>query len=75
MTAVVTITLDDLTPPLPMQKVLEGLAPLSPGQLLLVHHLRMPPHLTAKLDEQGHRYRIWDLGPDRKEILIEKAGA
>ena len=73
--AVVTITVDDLTPPVPMQKVLEGLATVSPGQLLLVHHLRMPPHLTAKLDEQGHRYRIWDLGPDRKEILIEKAPA
>jgi len=71
--AVVTITPDDLTPPIPMVKVLEGLAPLSPGDLLLVHHLRLPPHLTAKLEEQGHRYRVWDLGPDRKEILILKA--
>lgn len=71
--AVVTIVPDDLTPPMPMVKVLEGLAPLSPGDLLLVHHLRLPPHLTAKLEEQGHRYRIWDLGPDRKEILILKA--
>lgn len=71
--AVVTITPDDLTPPIPMVKVLEGLAPLSPGDLLLVHHLRMPPHLTAKLEQQGHRYRVWDLGPDRKEILILKA--
>ncbi len=71
--AVVTIVPDDLTPPMPMVKVLEGLAPLSPGDLLLVHHLRFPPHLTAKLEEQGHRYRIWDLGPDRKEILILKA--
>jgi hypothetical protein len=73
--AVVTITLDDLTPPVPMQKVLEGLAPVPAGGLLLVHHLRMPPHLTAKLDEYGHAYRIWDLGPDRKEILIHKVGA
>jgi hypothetical protein len=71
--AVVTIVPEDLTPPMPMVKVLEGLAPLSPGDLLLVHHMRMPPHLTAKLEEQGHRYRIWDLGPDRKDILILKA--
>lgn len=71
--AVVTIVPEDLTPPMPMVKVLEGLAPLSPGDLLLVHHMRTPPHLTAKLEEQGHRYRIWDLGPDRKDILILKA--
>lgn len=72
--AVVTITLEDLTPPVPMQKVLEGLAPVPAGGLLLVHHLRTPPHLTAKLEEYGHAYRIWDLGPDRKEILIHKVG-
>lgn len=71
--AVVRILPEDLTPPLPMQKVLEGLAPLRPGELLLVHHLRTPPHLTAKLEQQGHRYRIWDLGLDRKDILIQKA--
>ena len=73
--AVVRILPEDLTPPLPMQKVLEGLALLRPGELLLVHHLRTPPHLTAKLEQQGHRYRIWDLGPDRKDILIQKADA
>jgi uncharacterized protein (DUF2249 family) len=72
--AVVTIGLEDLVPPMPMQKVLEALAPLQPGQLLLVHHRRLPAHLMAKLDEQGHRYRVWDLEPDRKEILIRKAG-
>jgi len=72
--AVVTITPDDLTPPVPMQKVLEGLAPVAQGGLLLVHHLRTPPHLTAKLEEYGHAYRIWDLGPDQKEILIHKVG-
>jgi uncharacterized protein (DUF2249 family) len=72
--AVVTIELEDLTPPLPMQKVLEGLAPLAPGQLLLVHHRRSPAHLLSKLEEQGHRYRVWDMGPDRKEMLIRKAG-
>lgn len=71
--AVVTIVPEDLTPPMPMVKVLEGLAPLPAGALLLVHHMRTPPHLTAKLEEQGHRYRIWDLGPDRKDILILKA--
>lgn len=71
--AVVTITPEDLTPPLPMQLVLEGLAPVAAGGLLLVHHLRTPPHLMAKLEQQGHAYRIWDLGPDRKEILIHKA--
>lgn len=71
--AVVTIVPEDLTPPMPMVKVLEGLAPLPVGALLLVHHMRTPPHLTAKLEEQGHRYRIWDMGPDRKDILILKA--
>lgn len=71
--SVVSIELEDLVPPLPLQKVLEGLAPLAPGELLLVHHRRTPAHLFSKLEEQGHRYRVWDMGPDRKDILIRKA--
>ncbi|AFV76083.1 DUF2249 domain-containing protein [Thermus oshimai] len=59
-------------PPLPMQAVLEALAELKPGQRLLVHHVRRPIHLLARLEEEGVRYALKDLGPGRVEILIEK---
>lgn len=59
-------------PPLPMQAVLEALAELRPGERLLVHHVRRPIHLLARLEEDGVRYALRDLGPGRVEILIEK---
>ncbi|PZA06225.1 MULTISPECIES: DUF2249 domain-containing protein [unclassified Meiothermus] len=63
----------NLEPPLPMMRVLEALARLEPGQRLLVHHVRRPVHLLARLEQDGHPYALRDLGPGRVELLIEKA--
>lgn len=63
---------ENLEPPLPMMRVFEALAQLRPGERLLVHHVRRPVHLLARLEEEGHRYALKDLGPGRVEILIEK---
>ncbi len=65
---------ENLEPPMPMMRVLEALAALEPGQKLLVHHVRRPVHLLARLEEDGHAYAINDLGPGRVEILIRKGG-
>lgn len=59
-------------PPLPMQRVLEALAELEPGQRLLVHHVRRPVHLLARLEQDGYPYLLKDLGPGKVELLIEK---
>lgn len=65
---------ENLEPPLPMLRVLEALAGLEPGEKLLVHHVRRPVHLLARLAEEGHAYALRDLGPGRVEILIRKGG-
>ena len=55
-----------------MMRVLEALARLEPGQRLLVHHVRRPVHLLARLEQDGHLYALRELGPGRVELLIEK---
>lgn len=59
-------------PPLPMQAVLEALAALRPGQRLLVHHVRRPVHLLARLEQEGIPFELRDLGPNQIDLLIEK---
>lgn len=59
-------------PPLPLQRVLEALAELEPGQRLLVHHVRRPVHLLARLEQDGLPYRLRDLGPGKVDLLIQK---
>ncbi|MDM7324851.1 MAG: DUF2249 domain-containing protein [Thermus sp.] len=65
---------ENLEPPLPMMRVLEALAGLKPGENLLVHHVRRPVHLLARLEEEGHAYLLKDLGPGQVKILIRKGG-
>ncbi|WP_243026635.1 DUF2249 domain-containing protein [Thermus albus] len=65
---------ENLEPPLPMMRVLEALAQLKPGEKLLVHHVRRPVHLLARLEEEGHAYLLKDLGPGQVKILIRKGG-
>lgn len=65
---------ENLEPPLPMMRVLEALARLRPGEKLLVHHVRRPVHLLARLEEEGHAYLLKDLGPGQVKILIRKGG-
>lgn len=65
---------ENLEPPLPMMRVLEALATLKPGEKLLVHHVRRPIHLLARLEEEGHAYALKDLGPGQVKLLIRKGG-
>ncbi|WP_243090960.1 DUF2249 domain-containing protein [Thermus neutrinimicus] len=65
---------ENLEPPLPMMRVLEALGRLKPGEKLLVHHVRRPVHLLARLEEEGHAYLLKDLGPGQVKILIRKGG-
>ncbi|HYI24818.1 MAG TPA: DUF2249 domain-containing protein [Thermomicrobiales bacterium] len=73
--AEVTIDVSELVPPEPMVKILETLAAMPDGSTLLVHHVRRPIHLYARLDEMGYPHRTQDLGPDRVEVLIRKPRA
>ncbi len=68
--ASVSIDVSQLTPPEPMQRVLEALAHLQPGETLLVRHVQRPMYLYAKLDEMGHTHQTWEIGPVHVEILI-----
>ncbi|GAA5336449.1 MULTISPECIES: DUF2249 domain-containing protein [Thermus] len=65
---------ENLEPPLPMVRVLEALASLRAGEKLLVHHVRRPVHLLARLEEEGHAYALKDLGPGQVKLLIRKGG-
>jgi len=53
---------------------LEALATLKPGEKLLVHQVRRPIHLLARLEEEGHAYALKDLGPGQVKLLIRKGG-
>ncbi|HEU4742073.1 MAG TPA: DUF2249 domain-containing protein [Meiothermus sp.] len=62
----------NLEPPEPMMRVLRVLGQLGPGERLLVHHVRRPVHLLARLEQDGYRYALRDLGPGNVKVLIEK---
>lgn len=70
-----TIDVSELVPPEPMIRILTALEELPPGATLLVHHVRRPMHLYPRLDELGYRHETRELGPNRVEVLIEKAGS
>ncbi|MCA9859894.1 MAG: DUF2249 domain-containing protein [Thermomicrobiales bacterium] len=74
-TATLTIDVSELVPPEPMIRILTALEGLPDGATLLVHHVRRPMHLYPRLDELGYRHETRELGPNRVEVLIEKATA
>jgi uncharacterized protein (DUF2249 family) len=74
-TATLTIDVSELVPPEPMVRILETLAELPPGAVLLVHHVRRPIHLYPRLDELGCQHETRELAPNRVEILIRKPAA
>ena len=69
-----TIHPSDMIPPRPMQMVMETLAELSDGQVLLVRHVQRPVHLFATLRDQGCRYDVEEIGPADVRIWITKGG-
>lgn len=71
-TVTIDIDVSELVPPEPMMKILDALAKLNPGDTLVVHHVRKPMYLYAKLDELGYAHETRELGPNRVDIIITK---
>jgi uncharacterized protein (DUF2249 family) len=70
--ATITIDVSELVPPEPLIRIMERLAELTPGETLLVNHVRRPIHLYPRLDAEGYRHETREVAPGHVEILIEK---
>lgn len=70
-----TLDVSQLTPPLPMIRILEALRDLGPDQTLVVRHNRRPTHLYPKLDALGCRYQTVELSPGSIEVWITAPAA
>ncbi|HET7036811.1 MAG TPA: DUF2249 domain-containing protein [Thermomicrobiaceae bacterium] len=68
----ITIDVSELVPPEPLIRIMEALEALPPGASLLVHHVRRPIHLYARLEEEGYRHQTREPAPGKVELLIEK---
>lgn len=62
-----------LEPPEPLQRALEAIAALQPGEQLRMLHHREPFPLYAMLRERGFTHRTTQLSDDCYEILIWQA--
>ncbi|MCC7369536.1 MAG: DUF2249 domain-containing protein [Chloroflexi bacterium] len=65
-----TLDVTQLTPPLPMIRILEALRDLGPEQTLVVRHNRRPTHLYPKLDALGCHYQTVEDSPGNVEVWI-----
>ncbi len=63
-----------LEPCEPMERTLEGLAALGPGDYLRVIHRREPHLLYPILQQQGYEWATHPLGPASYEIYIWRTG-
>jgi len=68
------LDVSDLPPPEPLERTLDALAMLPPGDRLVLHHRRQPYPLYDLLRSMGYR---WDVsGADGDwHILIERGDA
>lgn len=73
MTDEILLDVSDLPPPEPMERILEALEELDPGQYLRVLHRREPWPLFSMLDEMGFAHRLQAREPPGFEILIWSA--
>jgi hypothetical protein len=64
----------DLPPPEPLERTLDALAMLPPGDRLLLHHRRQPYPLYDLLGRMGYRWEVTGSDGDWT-ILIAPAGA
>lgn len=62
-----------LEPPEPLQRALDALASLQPGEQLRMLHHREPFPLYAMLRERGFTHRTTQMSDDCYEILIWQA--
>lgn len=61
-----------LEPPEPMQKTLEALSKLGPGESMKIINDRKPMFLFGELDEMGHKYEVTPREDNGFEIVITK---
>lgn len=59
-----------LEPPEPLERIVDALADMVPGDWLRVRHRRDPVPLYRMLRDMGYRHETIRLGPERFEILI-----
>jgi uncharacterized protein (DUF2249 family) len=59
-----------LEPPEPLEKILDALADLPPGDHLRVKHRRDPVPLYRMLRDMGYEWATTQLAPSRFEIVI-----
>ena len=64
----------DLPPPEPLERTLDALAMLPPGDRLVLHHRRQPYPLYDLLGRMGYRWEVTGSDGDWT-ILIEPARA
>ena len=64
------IDVSTLEPPEPMERIIDTLADMAPGDWLRVLHRRDPTPLYRILRDMGYRWETRHLGPARFEILI-----
>lgn len=67
---VVIIDVRELEPPEPMQRTLEALSRLEPGQTLVQINARVPQFLLPKLEERGFSYEIREQTEELVRIFI-----
>lgn len=60
----------ELEPPEPMQRALDAIARLKPGEQLRMRHHREPYPLYTILNERGFSHRTTQLADNSYEILI-----
>ena len=65
-----TIDVSTLEPPEPVERILDALADLPPGDWLRVTHRRDPVPLYSMLRDMGYRWDTRHPAPEQFEILI-----
>ncbi len=63
-----------LEPPEPLERILDALADLPPGDWLRVRHRREPVPLYRILQQLGYRWDTRHLAPEQVEILVWPEG-
>jgi len=67
---VIVLDVRELEPPEPMQRTLEALSTLEPGQTLVQINARVPQFLLPKLEERGFSYEIREQSEELVRIFI-----
>jgi len=66
----IVLDVRELEPPEPMQRTLEALSKLEPGQTLVQINARVPQFLLPKLEERGFSYEIREQSDELVRIFI-----